>query len=81
MTKKVHFKFYIFGEKQKYHCGYEMFVDNIIATSDDSGYFSTPKFALWMAQQKAVDFVDMLNKIGTVPVEYSYSMGRIFNND
>ena len=82
MTKKVHFKFYIFTDmkEKKYECGYDMLIDNVFVMGDNAGAYSTPAFALYRSQQKVVDFIDILNKIGTVPVEYSYSMGRIFYN-
>lgn len=83
MNKKVHFKFYLFKDikVKTYQCGYDMFIDNIFVTGYNNGIFSTPTCALYMTQQKVVDFIDMLNKIGTVPVDYSYSMGKDFTDD
>lgn len=80
MSKKVHFKFYIFTDmkEKKYECQYDMFIDNVHIMDNNSGAYSTPTYALYKAQQKVVDFIDMLNKIGTVPVEYSYCMGSNF---
>ena len=80
MTKKVHFKFYIFENinGKTYECQYDMFIDNHHVRDDSSGLYSTPTYALYKAQQKVVDIIDIFNKIGNVPVEYSYCMGSNF---
>ena len=81
MTKKIEFKFYIFSKEDgTFKSTYDMVIDGVFVTSDSAGLYSTPQYALYMAQNIVVYFVDMLNKIGTVPIDYSYSMGRIFIN-